>query len=97
MKYVVLIMILILTGCNFTEDVTLNQPLLKETIEDPLVYFCPRDKCEDLLISYIDNSEKSVHCALFDLDLENLLSGQHSLLYYLHPDGFHHNYSDKKR
>jgi len=70
---VLVFLILIIAGCEYFETET-TVPLVKETIEEPLVYFCPQDLCEDLLIEYIDNSKESVHCALFDLDLEDVLS-----------------------
>ena len=69
MKLIFLIMVLVISGCVY--NITAN--VVKETIEKPLVYFCPEDPCEDLLIKYINSSEKSVHCALFDIDLENVL------------------------
>ena len=70
-----IIIILITAGC--TSNITTNaiiQPLIKESTEKTIVYFCPQDPCEDILIQYINNSEKSIHCALFDIDLENTLT-----------------------
>ncbi|TKJ17246.1 hypothetical protein CEE44_01800 [Candidatus Woesearchaeota archaeon B3_Woes] len=69
MKLIFLLIILIISGCVY--DITGN--VVKEIVEKPLVFFCPYDPCEDLLIGYINNSDKSVHCALFDIDLENVL------------------------
>ena len=36
-------------------------------------YFCPKDNCEQTLISYIEHAKYSVHCAFYDLDLEKLI------------------------
>lgn len=47
--------------------------IVNETTEfAPEIYFCQQDDCEIQLISLIKNSSK-VHCAFFDLDLENLI------------------------
>ena len=70
MKLIFFLIILILIGCTY--EITGN--VVKEVVEEPLVFFCPADLCEDLLVEYINNSDESVHCALFDLDLENVLS-----------------------
>jgi len=37
------------------------------------VYFCPRDDCEGVLIKVINSSTESVHCAFFDIDLNDLI------------------------
>jgi phosphatidylserine/phosphatidylglycerophosphate/cardiolipin synthase-like enzyme len=73
MKYIIiLIFIFLLTSCTISGNAV--QPLLKETVQEPLVYFCPREDCESPFIYYINASQKSIHCALFDLDLESFLN-----------------------
>ncbi len=56
------------TSNNITSNV-----ILQENIEEPEVYFCPDEPCEEILIRYINDSNKSIHCALFDLDLEKVI------------------------
>jgi phosphatidylserine/phosphatidylglycerophosphate/cardiolipin synthase-like enzyme len=67
----IIILILFLSGCvsgNVVKDV-----ILSEEISKPLVYFCPRDNCSEVLAYYINNSISSVYCAFYDIDLENVL------------------------
>ncbi len=35
-------------------------------------YFCPQDDCERLMVERLQQAEFSIHCALYDLDLETL-------------------------
>ncbi|NQU78510.1 hypothetical protein HQ545_01950 [Candidatus Woesearchaeota archaeon] len=44
----------------------------KEFTTPPEVYFCPRDGCAAELIAWIDAAEEYVHCALFDVGLEEI-------------------------
>jgi len=37
------------------------------------VHFCPVEDCENLLLEQISLSEKSLHCAFFDLNLESVI------------------------
>jgi hypothetical protein len=39
---------------------------------DIQVYFCPHQDCETALVNFIDSAEESIHCALFELDLEQV-------------------------
>ena len=50
-----------------------TQILVKEHIKKPLVYFCPIDPCDEIIVHYINQSNSSIHCAFFDIDLENIL------------------------
>ncbi|HZX44516.1 MAG TPA: phospholipase D-like domain-containing protein [Candidatus Nanoarchaeia archaeon] len=38
------------------------------------VFFCPHDDCEGALLSAVNSSKESVHCAFFDLDLPSLIT-----------------------
>jgi phosphatidylserine/phosphatidylglycerophosphate/cardiolipin synthase-like enzyme len=71
MKKLILLLLIILAvpACNTTGNAINIQ---KETISEPLVYFCPRDGCEDIWIDYVNRANISIHCALYDLDLKNL-------------------------
>ncbi|MFC1727925.1 phospholipase D-like domain-containing protein [Nanoarchaeota archaeon] len=70
MKYLLfLTFILILTGCT----VTITSNVVKEYGPEPEIYFCPRDNCELHLINLINSAQERVHCAFYDLDLENLI------------------------
>ena len=51
-----------------------NIDIVEEEIPTPSLFFCPKDNCEGELYNFIDSAETSVHCALFDLDLVNIIS-----------------------
>ena len=78
MKKIILLLtiILFITSCSF-ENITGNviaNPITT-SIQDSgeiELYFCPQDDCENILVSFIDSAEKSVHCALFDVGLESV-------------------------
>jgi len=54
-------------------NIILEKPEIVQETNLPLeVYFCPQDNCEQILIDLIDSSKNTVHCALYDLDLDNL-------------------------
>ncbi len=37
------------------------------------IYFCPKDNCGKIITNIINNAEKSVHCAFYDLDLKDVI------------------------
>jgi len=50
-----------------------SQEIPKESGEIK-VYFCPKDNCEGILYTLLDNAKSSIHCALFDLKLDSIIS-----------------------
>lgn len=36
------------------------------------IFFCPRENCETTFVSFLDSAEESIHCALFEIDLESI-------------------------
>jgi len=54
-----------LSGCASTGEV------IREDIQTQ-VYFCPRDDCSSHLVEALSQAEQSIHCAFYDLDLENV-------------------------
>ncbi len=36
------------------------------------VYFCPQEKCEEMLVSLLESAQSSIHCALFDIGLSSV-------------------------
>ena len=56
-------------------NIALNKPIIiEETNLPPEVYFCPQDNCEQILLELTDSSKNTVHCALYDLDLDNIIN-----------------------
>jgi phosphatidylserine/phosphatidylglycerophosphate/cardiolipin synthase-like enzyme len=41
---------------------------------DLQVYFCPREDCQGHAIKYMQDAKNSIHCALFDLDLAEMIT-----------------------
>ncbi len=50
----------------------------EESEAEPEVWFCPRDNCSSHLAGFINNAEESVHCAVFDLDLADVIDALQS-------------------
>ena len=67
-------MVILVNGCE--NNVTGN--IARENINENEVklsaYFCPKHDCEATIIENINNAEKSVNCAFYDLDLNDLIS-----------------------
>ena len=45
-----------------------------ENVASPDVYFCPQDECMEKMISFLNEAQESVYCALFDIDLPELIT-----------------------
>ncbi|MBS3121727.1 hypothetical protein J4434_02490 [Candidatus Woesearchaeota archaeon] len=58
------------SGENVNETV---DKLVYENISLPNVYFCPRYNCSGVMVDLINSADESVHCALFDLDLYEII------------------------
>jgi phosphatidylserine/phosphatidylglycerophosphate/cardiolipin synthase-like enzyme len=76
-NFIFILSLLILNGCNITgnliKEKTLQEMIPKETNLDPIILFCPEDDCEKNLIALINHSKSFVHCAFYDLRLENVI------------------------
>ncbi len=65
MKKLWLLLLIFLVGCTATGKV------VHESL-DISVYFCPQDNCSQNLVSLIESAENRVHCAFYDLKLDNV-------------------------
>ena len=73
-KYLIFLYVLVTTfliGCNVTSNVIYNPP--HENNKNPDVYFCPKDNCSSIFEHHIRAASSSVHCALYDLNLKNVI------------------------
>jgi len=64
-----------ISSCGITGNVA--QQKITSVVNEPAgridaVYFCPRDNCDERLSELILSAKEKVHCAFFDLDLENV-------------------------
>jgi phosphatidylserine/phosphatidylglycerophosphate/cardiolipin synthase-like enzyme len=77
MRYkLILLFLLVLFGCKkivLTNNVV-SQEIPVEDNKEIRIYFCPRYNCTKALFDFINSAKKSVHCALFDLDLNEILT-----------------------
>ena len=66
---------------NFSEYNN-NLSIVKEigTIE---VYFCPQDNCTEILYNFITAANNSLYCALYDLDLVQVIKVINNKSYYI--------------
>jgi phosphatidylserine/phosphatidylglycerophosphate/cardiolipin synthase-like enzyme len=60
------VLLLLLLGCS--------SEIPSEVDTKTLVYFCPKDDCSKVLEDVLGLAEEKIHCAFFDLDLENVKS-----------------------
>lgn len=69
-----LLFVLILAGCGpaITGKQVVQIP--KETAKSPEAYFCPKEDCGRVLEEHIGSADFSVYCALYDIDLKNIIS-----------------------
>lgn len=68
-----LFILIIIAGCsNISGEAVANIPF--EYNLKPIVLFCPEDSCGKNLEFLLNSSKSSIHCAFFDLDLENIIS-----------------------
>jgi len=74
-KIMIFLVLILLAGCSKAQVTgrAVNDAIPAEVGKDIEVYFCPQDDCEGVLIDVINSSTKSVHCALFDIDLKDLI------------------------
>ncbi|MBI1935676.1 hypothetical protein HYS31_04510, partial [Candidatus Woesearchaeota archaeon] len=68
--FVLLIFSFALAGCGITGK-TVSVP--HEISDKPELYFCPRQDCGKILEIHIRNASTSVHCAIYDMDLANVI------------------------
>ena len=70
---IALLLAIILASCTgMTTQAVKEMP--NEINENPEVYFCPRDDCGKMLESQITKANLSVYCALYDIDLRNMIN-----------------------
>lgn len=72
MDKIMVLFLILLVGCSSTGKVV-EDAVPRENSKEIGVYFCPQDDCEKVLIDVIDSASKKVHCALFDIDLKDLI------------------------
>ncbi len=78
---VFVIVLLLVWGCQ--KPITTNDTITiinHETYTPPSdtgkeieLYFCPRDNCNNFLTEFLSSAEETIHCAFFDLDLEDVI------------------------
>ena len=76
-KALILFMLLFfISGCSklgISGHSVKEKAIPAETSQEPIVLFCPRDNCTKALVSVINLSQEYVHCAFFDLDLNEVI------------------------
>lgn len=68
-----LLMAILLSGCASITGRTISQAP-NEIAKNPEAYFCPKDDCSKVLEKQINSANFSVHCALYDINLKNIIS-----------------------
>ena len=62
----------LMAGCKGTTGYSTKQ-IPYEKNREPKVYFCPKNDCGKVYSSYIKSANHSVHCAFYDIDLDNVI------------------------
>ena len=72
LSLLMVVTILVFSSCGITGNVAKDIP--KETNKRMEAYFCPKDDCGNVMEKTIMNATSTIHCALFDLDLKNVIN-----------------------
>ncbi|MBR9699311.1 hypothetical protein GOV09_02555 [Candidatus Woesearchaeota archaeon] len=67
MKNSIIMYLVLLSACQ-------NVEIPRETGSPIEIYFCPEDNCGQILSQNLQEAKKSIHCAFFDLDLEEIIN-----------------------
>jgi len=76
MKHIIFLFflgLLSIVGCSSLTGNVSNQEKVYENDVKVQAYFCPQNDCDDVIKNAVDNADSSVHCAFWDLDLEDLI------------------------
>ena len=61
---------LVLSGCSTGKVIAQDEYTLDQgKIE---LYFCPTEDCEQVLVSFLESAQTSIHCAFYDIGLESV-------------------------
>jgi len=74
-KLSILLTALLIIGCSERSEI---KDIPYENTSKPEIFFCPQDSCSEHLSALISSSKTSVHCAFFELNLENVISALES-------------------
>ena len=69
----VILLFAIINGCDNNATGNIAHETINENDIKLSAYFCPQHDCESAIIGSINNAEKSVHCAFYDIDLKDLI------------------------
>lgn len=70
----IFLLIILISGCDNNATGNVVRENINENNIKINAYFCPKHDCEAAIIESINNAEKSVHCAFYDLNLNDLIS-----------------------
>ena len=65
---------IVIIGCSQKITGKTTGQIPNEIAEKPEVYFCPKEDCGKVLEALIKSANFSVHCALYDINLKNVIS-----------------------
>ena len=65
--------LIVLNGCVTEPTGMVTMQIPKEINKNPQVYFCPQEDCGKIFENQIRSANSSVHCAVYDINLENVI------------------------
>lgn len=72
-REILILTLILISGCTPTAMVVQEVIPSEHTNSTIEVYFCPQEQCDVELYNLLDSAEQSIHCALFDLDLPEII------------------------
>ena len=72
-QLLLLFILVLVCGCTGHFVRITSTPAPKEFSSEPDVYFCPQEHCREYLVELIRTAERTVHCAFYDINLEEVV------------------------
>lgn len=72
-RIIVLSSLIVVTFLIFSCSIT-GSVVREENQKNPEIYFCPKEDCSKVLEKHVSSANSSVHCAIYDLKLRNVIN-----------------------
>jgi len=70
-RFIAFLFVLLISGCgNFADEI--NDDFYESNVKVQ-AYFCPLNDCDNIIKNVVNDADSSVHCAFWDLDLDDLI------------------------
>ena len=76
-RLTLVLLLVLVSGCSISGSLVEQKVTVIARDDDgkvEAIYFCPREDCGKALTEFILSAEQSVHCAIYDLDIEDVIN-----------------------